>query len=149
MGVDLAGDLVRNGRAPVEFLLHRQDRVLDQLEHRAQFELRIAQEAEQQFRRAVARAAPEAHHGRIHAVAAQDDGLDGVGEGELQIVVGVHADFLAGAFERLHVLAHQVVDLLAVQVAVAVHHHHDFGGGLASRSPGPGRSRPLSPWRWP
>ena len=56
----------------------------------------LCRKREQQFHRAIARAAAQAGHGGVEEIRALDDAFDGVGEGELHVVVHVHAHFLAG-----------------------------------------------------
>ena len=51
-----------------------------------------------------ARAATEPGHGGVEHVGAADDGLDGIGVGELQVVMGVDAHLFAGRFGVAQVL---------------------------------------------
>jgi hypothetical protein len=71
-----------------------------------------------------------APHGGVDAVGTVDDRFDGVGEGQLLVVVGVDADLLAGALERLAVLLDQHLDLLGVERAEAVDDHDGAGRSL-------------------
>ena len=69
--------------------------LLQRLPNRANIELRIAQKAQQQFHRAIARTASHPADGSIDAVGPVDDPLDRVREGQLLIVMRVNTDFLA------------------------------------------------------
>ena len=125
MLVEHPGHHVGVVEAPLQGLAHRLDVVLDAVQDRPQPELGVVQKAEQQLHRAVARPAPETRHAGVQPVGALDRRLHGVGEGELPVVVGVHADFLAGRRGVAPEGGHVVVDLLAVERAEAVHYADD------------------------
>ena len=94
--------------------------VLNAVQHRAQPELRVVQEAQQQLHRAVAGAPAQPRHAPVEPVGSLDGRLDGIGERQLPVVVGMHPHRLPGrrrvAQERIHV----AVDLLRVQRPEAV-----------------------------
>ena len=81
----------------------------------------IVQEGEEQFHRAIARAAAQAGHGGVEKIGAFDDAFDGVGKGQLHVVVHVHAHFLARRLAVMQVFLHQLVNPLAVKRAETVH----------------------------
>ncbi len=141
MLVELAGDVVLGVRPPLDRLAQRQQMVLEHVVDRPDAELRVAEEADQQLHRAVARPAAQAGHRGVDPVGAVDDRLDRVGEGQLLVVVGVDADLLAGRLAKGQVLLHQQLDLLGVQRAEAVDHDQDAGRRLARSLPAPGRPR--------
>ena len=82
------------------------------------------------FHRAVPCAAAHAVVGAVEPVRARGDGLDRVREGELLVVVGVHADALAGGGDGVAVHRHQAFGGLRVERAEAVHDVDRVDGGL-------------------
>ena len=78
------------------------------------------QEAEQQLHLAVAGATAHAGEAGVEVVGALDERLDGVGEGQLAVVVAMDADLLALASDYLQVSLHERLDLLRIQKAEAV-----------------------------
>ena len=101
--------------------------VLDELKDGAEFEFGVPEETEEDFCGAIACASPHAEHGGVGAVGAEDDGLDGIGEGELQVIVCVDADLFAGSLEGGCIFLDQVIDLFSVEVPEAI--DDDDGGG--------------------
>ena len=91
--------LYGTGGSPIDGGLQGQDVILQQLDHRPQAELGIAEETQQQFHGAVAGSSSQSSHRGIHAIGTQDDGFDRVGEGQLLIVVGMDADLFVGPFQ--------------------------------------------------
>ena len=73
---------------------------------------------EQQLQRAVAGAAAQPGDGGVQPIGAHDERLDGVGVGELHVVVGVDADVLARAFQGGEKAHDDVMHLLGVERAV-------------------------------
>jgi len=128
--VELAADVVGDAGAPVEFLAEGDEVVLQELEDGTELEFGVAEEAEEEFHGAVAGAAAEAGHGGVYAVGAVDDAFDGVGEGELEVVVHVEADFFFGVFAGFEVLLDEHFDLLGVEGAVGVDDDEGVGGGF-------------------
>ena len=130
MLVEDAGDHVRDERAPFFGAAHRHQVFLQEFENWAQVKLRVFQEAEQQFHRAVAGATTQAEHGGVNPIGALDDGFDGVGERQLHVVVRVNADLLPGRLGHGNVLPGQLTNLLVVERPVAVHHDDGVDRGL-------------------
>ena len=128
--VQHAGEQIRQVVAPKQFGAHRLDVVLHAVEHRAQLIFWIVQEGEEQLHRAIARAAAEAGDGGVEKIRALDDAFDGVGEGELHVVVHVNAHFLAGRFAVAEIFFHQRMDALAVKRAETVHDVNRLGLGF-------------------
>jgi hypothetical protein len=95
--VHLARDIVRHEWSPFDRRLQRLDVVLQQRDDGPQPELRVSQEAQEQLHVAVSGPTAQAAHRGVDPVCAEDDRLDRIGKRELQIVVGVNADFLARA----------------------------------------------------
>ena len=104
--------------------------ILQQLENRAEVELRVFEEAKQQFHRAVAGTAAETEHGGVDAVGTLNDRLDGVGEGELHVVVRVDADLFAGGVGHGDVFFDERTNLLVIKRAVTVDDDDGFHRGL-------------------
>ena len=98
MQVAQAGQQIGQVIAPEQFRAHRLDVILHAIEDGAKLVFRIMQKTDEQFHRAIARAAAQAGHGGVEEIGALDDAFDGVGVGQLQIVVRMHAHFLAGRF---------------------------------------------------
>ena len=94
VAVEHARDHLRNDVAPFVLAVQRQEQFLDGVEHRAQIVLRVLEETEQEFGGAVACAAAHARHGTVEVIDMVDDGLDGVAESELLVVVTMEAEFL-------------------------------------------------------
>ena len=86
--------------------------------------------------RAVAGAAAHAVVGGVEPVRAHFCGEDGVGEGELLVVVGVHADPLTGGADGVAVGIHQAFRVVRVEGAEAVHDVDGVDGGLRQRGKG-------------
>ena len=118
MAVEHTRDHLRDDVTPFVLALERQEEFLDGVENRAKIVLRILEEAEEEFRGAVASAAAHAGHRTVEVVDVVDDGLDRVGEGELLVVVTVEAELLV-----LHdalVAGEFLVDVFLVEGAKAV-----------------------------
>ena len=130
MLVEEAGDHVRDEGTPFLGAAHGHQVILQQLEYRAEVELGVFEEAKQQFHRAVAGAAAETEHGGVDAVRALDDRLNGVGEGELHVVVRVDADLFAGGVGHGDVFFDKRTNLLVIKRAVAVDDDDGFHRGL-------------------
>jgi len=94
VAVEHARDHLRNDVAPFVLAVQRQEQFLDGVEHRAQIVLRVLEETEQEFGGAVACAAAHARHGTVEVIDMVDDGLDGVAESELLVVVTMEAELL-------------------------------------------------------
>ena len=133
MLVEDAGDHVRDEGTPLLGAAHRHQVFLQEFENRAKVELRVFQEAQQQFHRAVAGTAAQAEHGGVDAVGALDDGLDGVGKRQLHVVVRVDADLLADRVSHGDVFDDQFPNLLVVECPVAVHHDDGVHWRLSQR----------------
>src|SRR5436309_5464803 len=121
MLVEEAGEHVRQIEAPLEPGAHRLDGVLHAAQNGAEVVFGIVQKADEQLHGAIAGAAAQAGHGGIKHVRPQNNGRDGVGEGQSQIVVRVDAHFFAGGFAVMEIFAHQVLNLFAVEHAEAIH----------------------------
>ena len=130
-------------------MAQRQEVLLDALDHRAQVKLGILEERQQELERTVAGAAAEPGDGGVQPIGADDERLDGVGVGQLHVVVGVDADLLARAFQAAEEAHHDVVDLLGVERAVAVHDVDRIDRALGEPRPARPRARDPGPWRWP
>jgi len=94
MQVELARDVVLHVRPPLDLAAQRQQLLFQSLVDGPNMEFRVAQETNQQFHRAVPGPPAHAVDGAVHAVGAEDDGLDGVGVGQLLVVVGMEPQFL-------------------------------------------------------
>lgn len=126
MTVVLAGDDIRRQGAPLQCLAQFHEMLLKEFPDRTTVEFRIAEEPEKEFHRAVPRAAAEPVHGRIDTVNTQDDRLDCVGERELLVVVGVDPHLFPRPLDRVEILSHEDVELLAVERAETVHDEDDI-----------------------
>jgi hypothetical protein len=102
------------------FLAHRFHVMLNAAQHRTEIEFGIVKETQQQLHRAVARSPSKTGNARVQHVGAENDRLDGVGERELHVVVGVNPDGLLGRPGELEELVHQRLDLFAVERAETV-----------------------------
>ena len=98
--------------------------LLNALEHWAQAKFRIVQKAQQKLHLAIARAAAQAGETRVHAIGPQDRSFDGIGKGQLPIVVGVDSDLNLGPLAQFEKHVAERADLLAVERAKAIDHVH-------------------------
>ena len=75
----------------------------------------IVQETDKHFKLAVARASPQARKSSVNHIRASHNRFNSVGKCQLEVVMGVYADFYSKLPRNPHVFCHQVADLLAVQ----------------------------------
>jgi len=120
MAVELPGDHVRDAKATVHLLLDRDELIANALQDRAQAELGILEEADEQFQRAIARAAPHAADRRVKPAGPLDQRLDRVGVRQLLVVVRVDADLDLAPLQRTLIGLDQIVNLLGIKRAEAV-----------------------------
>ncbi len=118
VAVEHARNHLRNDVAPFVLLVQREEQFFDGVEHRAQIVLRILEEAEEQFCGAVAGATTHAGHGTVEVVHVVYDGLDGVGEGELLVVVTVEAELLV--LHDAFVAGEFLIDVFLVEGSEAI-----------------------------
>ena len=118
MAVEHTRDHLRDDVTPFVLALQRQEEFLDGVENRAEVVLRILEEAEEEFRGAVASAAAHAGHRTVEVVDVVDDGLDRVAEGELLVVVAVETELLV--LHDAPVARDFLVDVFLVEGAEAV-----------------------------
>ena len=124
MLVEQAGDHVGIVIAPQQLRAQRLHVLLNALEHWAQAEFRVVQKAQQKLHLAIARAAAQTGKTRVRAIGSQYHGFDGIGKGQLPIVVGVDSDLNRGVLAVFEKHVAQRVDLLAVERAKAIDHVH-------------------------
>ena len=117
--------------APQQFRAHRLNVILHAIEDGAKLVFWVVQKTDEQFHRAIARAAAQTGHGGVQIIGALDDAFDGVGVGQLQIIMRMHADFLARRFAMRKIFLDHVAHLLAVKRAETVDqiNRFDFGFG--------------------
>ena len=117
-------------------LFQREHMLLYEPQDGREAELGVFEEAEQKFGRAVARTAPHAVDGHVEIGGAPARRLDGVAEGELLVVVRVHAHRLFVLFARFEIAQRELCHLLGVQRAVRIDEIDDVDGAFAEHAEG-------------
>ena len=124
MLVEQAGDHVGIVVAPQQLRAQRLNVLLNALEHWAQAEFWVVQKAQQKLHLAVARAAAQTSKTRVRAIGPQYHGFNGIGKGQLPIVVGVDPNLDRSPLAVFEKHVAQRADLLAVERAKAIDHVH-------------------------
>ena len=125
MAVEHTGDHLRNDVAPFVLFLERQEQFLVGIEHRTQIILRVLEEAEQEFSGAVTGATAHTGHGTVKVIHVVDNSLDGVGEGQLLVVMTMEAELLV--LHDAAVAGDFLIDVFLVEGAEAVHEVKHIG----------------------
>ena len=128
VNVQLARKHVRYAVAPENIFFKGQNLRTDGFQNGHQVEFGILQKAHQQLQRTVAGAASQTIERAIHVIGILDNRLNGIGIGQLLLIVTVNTNFgfLYVLFEFLQVVVH----IFAVQRPETVHNVHSENAGF-------------------